>query len=349
MHGTRPRVAHHSHHSSLSHFEDIKSLQAELAKQDSLDAPPRTISSAQSTPQVAPKQPLATIASRPHSSARFVPTTWNPVFLDKPKQYARWLIVHPSEFPVCTLHLAAITIQRWWRRLGRIRRTKRSRRRIEHVPTWQHPWQRLCQTVNARRNEEHAAALITVGNTSSRLQLMQHAVSFDDYCASVIQRAWRASRERRHRQYLRRPMYRIAATSIQRWWKDRMVALGIKRSRRELAAITIQRAYRGYADRKNLSLLPTAPPITPERRPRPPTTHTASQGRDARRRRFRAVRATAAGRYDIPTAGVLQSVHYTARAGYQQLRTTGLRTRRQATPRSEEKSTSGGSSAARGR
>ena len=207
-------MSQHSHHSSLSHFDNIKELQAEIAKQshfDSLDAPPRSISSAQSTPQVAPKQPLATIASRPHSSARFVPAAWNPLFLDKPASYKRWLIAHPSQHPVCTLHLAAITIQRWWRRLGRLRRTKRSRRRVEHVPTWEHPWQKLARTINAEWATEGrvvaaSSSNISGGEVSSRHALLQHAVSLDDHCASVIQRAWRASRERRQRRYLRRPM-----------------------------------------------------------------------------------------------------------------------------------------------
>ena len=252
MHSHRHRVSHHSHHSSLSHFEDIKVLQAELARHshfDAIDAPPRTISSAQSTPQVQSKHALETIASRPHSSARFVPATWNPGFLDKPASYKRYLVAHPADYPVCTLHLAAIAIQRWWRRLGRARRTKRSRRRIEHVPTWQHPWQSLVRSINDElsSSEGRPAAASSV---SSRQQLMQHAVSLNDYCASVIQRAWRASRERRYRRYLRRPMYRIAAGSIQRWWRERLIELGNKRSVRVMAATTIQRAYRQFADRK---------------------------------------------------------------------------------------------------
>ena len=252
MHGSRHRVSHHSHHSSLSHFDDIKVLQAVIAKQQSahfedVDAPARSISSAQSTPQVAAKQPLPTIASRPHSSARLVPATWNPTFLDKPDWYTRWLICHPSLYPVCTLHLAAITIQRWWRRLGRVRRTKRSRRRVEHVPTWEHPWQRLARVVDAEHSSD---GRLVVAGGSSRQQLMQHATSLDDYCARVIQRAWRASRQRRRRLYLRRSMYRIAASSIQQWWRARLTELSNKASVRVMAAVTIQRAYRRHADRR---------------------------------------------------------------------------------------------------
>ena len=259
MHASRPRATHHSHHSSLTHFDDIKVLQAEIARQsqaDFIEAPVRSISSAQSTPQVAPKQALATIASRPHSSARLVPATWNPAFLDKPAAYKRWLICHPSHYPVCTLHLAAIAIQRWWRRLGRLRRTKRSRRRVEHVPTWEHPWKRLARDINAqphtqgRGTAEAASGSGDSGSVVGRQQSLQNAVSLNDHCASVIQRAWRASRERRQGRYLRRPMYRIAAVSIQRWWRERLIELGRRRSARAMAAVTIQRAYRRHCDHK---------------------------------------------------------------------------------------------------
>ena len=102
-------------------------------------------------------------------------------------------------------------------------------------------------TTSMSSSEGRPAAASSV---SSRQQLMQHAVSLNDYCASVIQRAWRASRERRYRRYLRRPMYRIAAGSIQRWWRERLIELGNKRSVRVMAATTIQRAYRQFADRK---------------------------------------------------------------------------------------------------
>ena len=265
---SRPRASHHSHHSSLSHFDDIKELQAELAKQshsDSLAAPPRNIGSAQSSPQP-PKQALATINSRPHSSARLLPATWNPAFLDKPAAYKRYLILHPAVHPVCTLHLAAITIQRWWRRLGRLRRTKRSRRRVEHLPTWEHPWRRLAQQINAQLQQSAlvevqaevvgdggdsgGGSVVRAGSSSRPTDLMRAAVSLDDHCASIIQRAWRASRERRHGRYLRRPMYRTAAVSIQQWWRGRRVALGLKRLARIAAAVCIQRAYRRFCDRK---------------------------------------------------------------------------------------------------
>ena len=250
------RETRHVHHASLTSFDAIKTLQADLTEQQHLHAPAdraRISRSAQSNggngslhAQKAPATvhplsfaPPSGVRSRARTSARLVPASWNPKFQDKPASYKRELIRVPHHFPVCTLHLAAITIQRWWRALPRSRRTKRSTRRLQTLPTWQHPWEKLKRI-----------ALPTGRRSQQREALSSPMTSLQDHCAVLIQRAWRASRERRHRAYLKRRMYRVAARSIQEWWRDVLWRKAQRRVDEHWAAVVIQRAFRSHADRR---------------------------------------------------------------------------------------------------
>ena len=274
------------HRSSLSNFEDLKTIQDAKSQAD-----PSSSSSSSTTtfrdqarasrsarsgtqPHHPPHpshhlHPLAfaptTTRSHPHPSSRtterLVPSSWNPVFLDKPHAYIRHLIQHPHVFPVCTLHLAAIRLQRWWRSLPDARRRKRSTRRLETLPSWQHPWERLKQlpppppplptppplhpprSAHESNPSTSSAVLHWTTPTTS-------AVSFRDHCASVIQRAWRAHRARRHSTYIKRRMYRTAARSLQDWWRAVLKGKEQRRQDQQWAARVIQRAFRAHVDRR---------------------------------------------------------------------------------------------------
>jgi IQ calmodulin-binding motif len=260
-----PVRGHRGHRSSLTQLDDIKNLQAELAK-------------LQSEPRFTPRARLSNSAShilhktsnlshpllftafasssfqlRPHSSAGILPIAWNPLFLDKPAEYKRFLITHPDVYPVCALHLAAICIQRWWRGMERERRVRRSCRRLQSLPTWEHPWDRLKRIIVVESAGQKKKTQMMRGGSGGEGEVAvmgltsPSTVSFADHCARVIQRAWRASRDRRHRLYARRRMYRVAARSIQRRWRQRIDTREQKRNKHSLAAVVIQRAFRRHA------------------------------------------------------------------------------------------------------
>ena len=263
-----PSQPHLHKRSSLSSFDNIKSQQAAAS------LPRARISrSARAGDQppvhVLPLHPLAFAPppgprARAHTSARLVPSSWNPVFLDKPKAYIRHLIRQPQVYPVCSLHLAAICIQRWWRALGRLQRTKRSRRRLQTLPTWRHPWEEL-KTVAAQGSwTGPGRAAVQGGGSGTTTTVVQWmgqggtTVTFADYCASVIQRAWRHSRERRRRLYVKRRMYRVAARSVQEWWRTQLWRREQRKLDQQWAAVVIQRAFRRHAVRHSRT-----PALTP--------------------------------------------------------------------------------------
>lgn len=242
----------HQSRASLSSFDAIRARQAYRQRQYDALTPHTTLIRPLSVDanELHYVQPL--LLNQHHSgprSRRAASTIgifqWTSSFVVKDDNEQRALIRYPDQFPVCSMHLAAMRIQRWWRSLSSTVRTKRSDRRVLANPQWIHPYHRWIDYVDQATSNvrhRHGNALV--------LSSTQSMLIFFNECATTIQREYRAYRYRKHARFERRLLYHQAASSIQRAWRFH-IGRRVSRQRHFIGCVvSIQRAWRSFSDRR---------------------------------------------------------------------------------------------------
>mmetsp|Transcript_126 Transcript_126/g.366 ORF Transcript_126/g.366 Transcript_126/m.366 type:complete len:545 (-) Transcript_126:2-1636(-) len=211
-------------------------------------------------------------------------------FLSKPKAWRRWLIKEPWHLPIAAMHLSAVQIQRGWRacwlRKALIRRVHLAATAVaaagpqqasdeEAVSQAKRSWRRVLAQNNLKRRHRHLLETQYGTSSSKRVATRGRAgPTFQDFCASLIQSAWRTHSSRlhglihvlRHRGLV---LHNVAAFQIQRAWKEYMEGIeqakalvsgshqlvgsplqGSRDRDRTTAAIKLQRWWRQRQDRK---------------------------------------------------------------------------------------------------
>mmetsp|Transcript_69715 Transcript_69715/g.130129 ORF Transcript_69715/g.130129 Transcript_69715/m.130129 type:complete len:553 (+) Transcript_69715:89-1747(+) len=224
-------------------------------------------------------------------------------FLSKPKAWQRWLIREPWHLPIAAMHLSAVQIQRAWRacwlRKALFRRVHLAATGIAaglQPPSQDEEgtlsaagrsWRRVLAHNALKRR--HLKLLHSQYGASSAKRVSAYsraAPSFQDFCASLIQSAWRTHSSRlhglihvlRHRGLV---LHNVAAFQIQRAFREYMEGIeqakalvrigssihqgsmtestsslqGSRDRDRTTAATKIQRCWRQWQDRKTYNAL----------------------------------------------------------------------------------------------
>lgn len=213
-------------------------------------------------------EPIPEIEPEPEVSAAPWYTVRHPLWRKR-------MIRRPWNSPVAAMHLAAIRIQRAWRKCWLYRLqpsipsgpSKQSpqagrRRRILRPTTGE-----LSEGAKQLRARYYALLREQAGagaDGKSMAKVGQAYVSFEHFCAAIIQGRWQSTRTLRRlqrvRQYASLKLYNVAAFEIQQWWRrccgirDPLLQLSehlsldpvvLDARRRDTAARRLQRAWRG--------------------------------------------------------------------------------------------------------
>jgi len=177
---------------------------------------------------------------------------WHSKLRRAPRERHSFLITHPDYHPICSYHLAALRIQRWWRRLPSERRHRPSMLKCESASNanaagerqqqWMHPYDTWKQKVSKDLNAPNSRNLSMRGHNLPASYFLQtgqyhtqlgsdgkaYTLPFQDHCASIIQTCWlRRMKLRRMRAFAIRPMYTYAAIEIQRAYRAHLQRRGV--------------------------------------------------------------------------------------------------------------------------